>query len=114
MVDGKRSPQSVYNVLIQEYASKLQSSKRCDRLVAVLLSILLGGVLEVFLAPFTWTLWHYGMGCRYTEETLLGYRGVVNVDWHEALVPLLILWTLFYVPIYLALRNYRKRQLWFG
>lgn len=114
MVDGKQSSHGVYDVLRQEYASKLQSSKRRDRFLTAVLSILLGSVLNAFLAPFTWAIFRHGLGFRFTDESVLGHYGLLGFEWRGAILPVFILSALLYVPLYRALRAYRRRQLWSG
>lgn len=104
----------IFEKLIKTRDEQLRASKKVDFIVALLLSSVLGVLVQFYLSEFTWSIFNYGMGIKYTDETILGNYGYLGYDVGEGALPLLTLTLIFFYFIYRLLRLIRMRRSWTG
>ena len=100
--------------LLKESERRFESSKTRDRVFSLFIALILGFFLTLLFAEFSWTFFGFGMGVKYTEETILGYHGFLGYNFEEAIIPTFFFACLISYPIYKQIRRYSKKKSWFG
>lgn len=102
----------MFEKLKSQCEQKAEETKRRDRILALVISLIPGSFLVVYLSEFTQDIFGYGMGFKWTEESVLGYRGLLEFNFLAALLPVLVFSFLIHFPIYKYIRKRTLKGLW--
>jgi len=98
---------------LEEKRGKLERLKHWDWVGSVLLAFLASVPLTLLLSEVTWTFFHFTTGPQFTEEILLDSHGLIGYDWLEGAMWILGCTAVLHLPVFLAIRAYRKRRIFF-
>ncbi|MBF0227717.1 MAG: hypothetical protein HQK76_19895 [Desulfobacterales bacterium] len=77
----------------------------------MILSIFAGLFLWYFLSEFAFIAFGFGLGIEYTEEIILGHRGITGIKAMESFASIIMLSIAAFIPIYHQIRKIRYRNL---
>lgn len=102
----------MFEKLKAQCEQKAEETKTRDRILALVISLIPGSFLVVYLSGFTQDLFGYGMGFKWTEESVSGHRGLVEFNIFGAIIPVLVFSFLIHFLVYKFLRKRTLRGLW--